>query len=109
MALAPFARRALRVLAVEELGAYRLLRVSDPDGPAPAPGVYVNIESRLPLSAKGPDTVFIPAGATSATFTVTTFPSDTTTVLMSASLGSSLLETAIGVNPPPTGPCCGAL
>jgi dihydroorotate dehydrogenase electron transfer subunit len=40
MALAPFARRALRVVGVEELGAYRLLRVSDPDGPAPAPGQF---------------------------------------------------------------------
>jgi dihydroorotate dehydrogenase electron transfer subunit len=40
MALAPFARRSLRVAGVDELGAYRLLRVSDPDGPAPAPGQF---------------------------------------------------------------------
>jgi dihydroorotate dehydrogenase electron transfer subunit len=40
MALAPFARRPLQVIAVEELGAYRLLRVSDPGGPAPAPGQF---------------------------------------------------------------------
>jgi NAD(P)H-flavin reductase len=40
MALAPFGARSLRVAGVDELGAYRLLRVSDPDGPAPAPGQF---------------------------------------------------------------------
>ncbi len=40
MALAPFERRALRVAGVEELGAYRLLRISDPEGVAPAPGQF---------------------------------------------------------------------
>jgi dihydroorotate dehydrogenase electron transfer subunit len=40
MALAPFGRRQLRVAGVDELGAYRLLRVSDPDGPTPAPGQF---------------------------------------------------------------------
>jgi dihydroorotate dehydrogenase electron transfer subunit len=37
---APFGRRLLTVTGVEELGAYRVLRVSDPDGPAPAPGQF---------------------------------------------------------------------
>jgi dihydroorotate dehydrogenase electron transfer subunit len=40
MALAPFGRRLLRVAGVDELGAYRLLRVSDRDGPVPAPGQF---------------------------------------------------------------------
>ncbi len=40
MALAPFGRRLLRVAAVEEHGAYTVLRVADPDGPAPAPGQF---------------------------------------------------------------------
>jgi dihydroorotate dehydrogenase electron transfer subunit len=40
MALAPFGRRLLRVAAVEELGAYTLLRVADPAAPAPAPGQF---------------------------------------------------------------------
>ncbi|HTA36422.1 MAG TPA: dihydroorotate dehydrogenase electron transfer subunit [Solirubrobacteraceae bacterium] len=40
MALAPFGRRLLRVSGVDELGAYRLLRAGDPDGPAPAPGQF---------------------------------------------------------------------
>ncbi len=33
MSTAPFARRELTVTAMEELGAYRVLRVADPDGP----------------------------------------------------------------------------
>jgi NAD(P)H-flavin reductase len=36
---APFGRRALTVTAVEELGAYRVLRVADP-GPEPEPGQF---------------------------------------------------------------------
>jgi dihydroorotate dehydrogenase electron transfer subunit len=40
VAPAPFGRRLLSVVGVEELGAYRVLRVSDPDGPAPAPGQF---------------------------------------------------------------------
>jgi dihydroorotate dehydrogenase electron transfer subunit len=40
VARAPFGRRLLTVTGVEELGAYRVLRVADPDGPAPAPGQF---------------------------------------------------------------------
>jgi dihydroorotate dehydrogenase electron transfer subunit len=40
---APFGRRALTVTAMERLGAYRVLRVADPDGPAPAPGQFAMI------------------------------------------------------------------
>ncbi len=40
MAHAPFGRRLLTVTGVEELGAYRVLRVADPDGPAPEPGQF---------------------------------------------------------------------
>jgi dihydroorotate dehydrogenase electron transfer subunit len=38
--LCPFGRRLLTVSGMEELGAYRVLRVSDPDGPAPDPGQF---------------------------------------------------------------------
>ncbi len=38
--LAPLARRLLSVTANERLGAYRVLRVADPDGPAPDPGQF---------------------------------------------------------------------
>ncbi len=37
---APSERRLLQVHANEELGAYRLLRLADPDGPVPAPGQF---------------------------------------------------------------------
>ncbi len=40
MSVAPFGTRALRVTGMEELGAYRVLRVADPDGPPPAPGQF---------------------------------------------------------------------
>lgn len=44
-ATAPFARRQLTVTAVEELGAYRVLRVADPDGPAPQPGQFAMLST----------------------------------------------------------------
>jgi NAD(P)H-flavin reductase len=37
---APFGRRALTVTGVQELGAYRVLRAADPDGPQAAPGQF---------------------------------------------------------------------
>jgi len=37
---APFARRLLRVAGMDELGAYRVLRVADPEGSNPAPGQF---------------------------------------------------------------------
>jgi dihydroorotate dehydrogenase electron transfer subunit len=37
---APFARRLLTVMAMDQLGAYQVLRVADPDGPEPAPGQF---------------------------------------------------------------------
>jgi dihydroorotate dehydrogenase electron transfer subunit len=37
---APFARRLLRITGMDELGAYRVLRVADPDGPQPDPGQF---------------------------------------------------------------------
>lgn len=40
MAQAPFGRRLLTVSGVEQLGAYRVLRVADPDGPKPEPGQF---------------------------------------------------------------------
>jgi NAD(P)H-flavin reductase len=40
VARAPFGRRLLTVSGVETLGAYRVLRVADPDGPSPEPGQF---------------------------------------------------------------------
>jgi dihydroorotate dehydrogenase electron transfer subunit len=40
---APFGRRLLTVAGSDELGAYRVLRVADPDGPVPEPGQFAMI------------------------------------------------------------------
>jgi dihydroorotate dehydrogenase electron transfer subunit len=40
MSQAPFGRRLLSVTGMDELGAYRVLRVADPDGPEPDPGQF---------------------------------------------------------------------
>ena len=40
MSIAPLARRRLTVTGSEDLGAYRVLRVADPDGPPPQPGQF---------------------------------------------------------------------
>jgi dihydroorotate dehydrogenase electron transfer subunit len=42
---APFGRRLLTVSGIDELGAYRVLRVADPDGPVPEPGQFAMIAS----------------------------------------------------------------
>ena len=39
-AVAPFGRRLLEVRGLDELGAYRILRLADPDGPEPAAGQF---------------------------------------------------------------------
>jgi dihydroorotate dehydrogenase electron transfer subunit len=39
-AFAPFGRRLLTVAGIDEVGAYRVLRVADPDGPVPGPGQF---------------------------------------------------------------------
>jgi NAD(P)H-flavin reductase len=39
-AQAPLGRRLVEVVAVRELGAYRVITVADPDAPAPAPGQF---------------------------------------------------------------------
>ncbi len=67
--------------------------------PAPTGGVTVTLGSSLPGSASVPDTVVVPTGATSATFPVSTSPdSGTTTVQLSATLGSSTQFAALSVN-----------
>jgi dihydroorotate dehydrogenase electron transfer subunit len=42
---APLGRRAVTVTGVEQLGAYRVLRVADPDGPEPEPGQFAMLAS----------------------------------------------------------------
>jgi hypothetical protein len=74
---------------------------------APSGGTVVSLGSNLPNTASVPPSVTVPAGATSATFTITTFPADTTTVQLSAGISSSFLFAALTVSggttsPPPS-------
>ena len=64
---------------------------------APSGGVAVSLGSNLPGSASVPASVTVPAGATSASFTVTTFPVDNTTVQLSATLGSVTQFASLGI------------
>ena len=69
-------------------------------GPAPAVGVAINVQSKLPLTASVPESVTVPGGATSASFTVTTFPvSSTTTVQLSAAMDNVFQFAAVNVTP----------
>jgi len=69
--------------------------------PAPAGGTVVSLSSNQPGAASVPASVPVAAGATSATFTITTFPSAGTTVQLSAGVGNQFLFAALSVNPPP--------
>lgn len=64
---------------------------------APAGGATVSLGSNQPGAASVPGTVTVPAGATSASFEVTTFPVDNTTVQLSATLGSATQFAALSV------------
>ena len=68
--------------------------------PAPASGVLVNLGSRVPSSASVPPSITVPAGATSASFTITTFtgfPNSTTCPRLDAYTSTDILETQICV------------
>jgi hypothetical protein len=75
--------------------------------PAPAGGTVVTLSTDLPLAAKPPATVTVPAGATSAKFAITTFPVDTTTVLIFASNGATSLNAPLGITVAPGVPGTG--
>ncbi|PYR49161.1 MAG: hypothetical protein DMF95_12720 [Acidobacteria bacterium] len=66
---------------------------------APPGGTVVSLTSNLPLAASVPASVTVAAGATSANFTVTTFPAATTTVQLSARVVDTILFASIGVSP----------
>ena len=67
------------------------------DSAAPAGGLGVSLSSSLPGAASVPATVTVPAGATSASFTVTTFPVDNTTAQLTAALGNTTLFAALSI------------
>ena len=78
------------------------------DSAAPSMGVSVNLGSNLPLTAGVPASVTVPGGATSASFVVTTLPSDTTSVQLSAALDGVFEFTSLTVTRPAPPPVPGA-
>jgi hypothetical protein len=71
------------------------------NGTAPAAGVPVTLTSSNPVIASVPAKVVIPAGATSAKFTITTKPVTSLTPVTLTGNAAGLTKTAIlGVNPP---------
>jgi dihydroorotate dehydrogenase electron transfer subunit len=57
---APFGRRLLRVTGNEELGAYRVLRVADPDGPSPDPGQFAMLAAAERWGGGGDERPYLP-------------------------------------------------
>jgi hypothetical protein len=67
---------------------------------APTGGLKVAVFSRLPGTARVPDTVTIAAGSTSVSFPITTFagfPNSTTSALLTATNGDSFVASSINV------------
>ncbi|HJQ12659.1 MAG TPA: hypothetical protein VJ840_16640 [Gemmatimonadaceae bacterium] len=82
--------------------------------PAPAGGVAIDLSSRVPGSATVPPTVTVPAGADRVSFPISTFagfPNSTTSVLLTAQNGNTVISSSVNVvtgsttttTPPPTG------
>lgn len=73
---------------------------------APSGGTIVNLSSPLPLRIIVPATVTVPAGAVSATFTVSTTAGPATSATLSAELAGVILGAGLLVNatPPPATP-----
>lgn len=70
--------------------------------PAPAgtDGVVVSLFTRIPASASVPSSVTVPAGATSASFPISTFagfPNSTTSVLLTATNANTTVSSSINV------------
>lgn len=76
---------------------------------APAGGTSVALSSSLPGAASVPTTVTVPAGATSANFTVTTFRVADTTVQLSAQNGDTILSAALSITAAAPSPTVSAL
>lgn len=68
--------------------------------PAPSSGVLVNLGSRLPGTASVPSSVTVPAGATSASFPITSFtgfPNSTSCAKIEAYTSTDILESQLCV------------
>ncbi|HEY5262208.1 MAG TPA: hypothetical protein VIJ33_08855 [Solirubrobacteraceae bacterium] len=58
--LAPFGRRLLTVVANEQLGAYRVLKVADPEGPLPQAGQFAMLASAERWGAGEDERPYVP-------------------------------------------------
>ncbi len=67
-ALAPLARRRLTVTANERLGAYRVLRAADPDGPAPWAGQFAMLAAAERWGAGVDERPYLPRAFSYARF-----------------------------------------
>jgi dihydroorotate dehydrogenase electron transfer subunit len=66
--LAPFGRRALTVTANEPLGAYRVLKVADPHGPAPQAGQFAMLAATERWGAGEDERPYLPRAFSYARF-----------------------------------------
>jgi dihydroorotate dehydrogenase electron transfer subunit len=67
-ALAPFGRRLLTVTANETLGAYRVLKAADPDGPEPAAGQFAMLAAGERWGAGQDERPYVPRAFSYARF-----------------------------------------
>lgn len=67
-ALAPFGRRLLTVTANETLGAYRVLKAADPDGPEPAAGQFAMLAAAERWGAGEDERPYVPRAFSYARF-----------------------------------------
>ncbi len=65
---APFGRRLLRITANEALGAYRVLKASDPDGQPPAPGQFAMLAAAERWGAGEDERPYLPRAFSYARF-----------------------------------------
>jgi dihydroorotate dehydrogenase electron transfer subunit len=66
--VAPFGRRLLRVTANEGLGAYRILKVADPEGPGPAAGQFAMLAAAERWGAGADERPYLPRAFSYARF-----------------------------------------
>jgi NAD(P)H-flavin reductase len=66
--VAPFGRRLLRVTANEELGAYRVLKAADPEGPEPAAGQFAMLAAAERWGAGAEERPYLPRAFSYARF-----------------------------------------
>jgi len=100
LTVGPLAVSALTVAPSEVIGGGTAQATVTLNGPAPAGGSTVTLQSADPTSVAVPPTVLVPEGASSATFTATSASvTATVEVSISATLGASSQSATLTVHP----------